>query len=104
MVSFFEIFILCMQAILISVYIGLLVVTVATYRKLTAFLLKQQQNEKEFKQQQNSDSSRIHSESNNKSNSSPQLIQRYDVQDPEYATIQEERLEVRQNVSYEILQ
>ncbi len=103
MVSFFEIFILSMQAILVSVYIGLLVVTVATYRKLTAFILKQQQNEKEFKQQQNSDSSRIPSESNNESNTSPQLIQRHDVQDPEYAIVQE-RLEVRQNVSYEIMQ
>ncbi len=102
MASFFEIFLLFMQALLVPVNIGILVVTLSTYRKLTAFLLREQSNAKKFKQQQKRNSSRIPSKSNNESNTSPQLIQRHDVQDPEYAIVQE-RLEVRQNVSYEIM-
>ncbi len=103
MASLFEVFLLFLQTLLVPVYIGILVVTLSTYRKLTAFLLRQQSNAKKFKQQQNSNSSRIPSKINKESNSSPQLIQRHDVQDPEYAIVQE-RLEVRQNVSYEIMQ
>ncbi len=103
MVFFLEIAILISHALLVPVYIGILVVTLSTNRKLTAFLLRLQPNGKKFKQQQNSNLSQIPSKINNESNSSPQLIQRHDVQDPEYAIVQE-RLEVRQNVSYEIMQ